>query len=153
MSIPSTIAGTGSAGTTNTMVKNSNVSKPIVIMGAGPAGLTAAWELARAGRDVVVWEADPTYVGGISRTVQAEGFRFDIGGHRFFSKSAEVNEVWRKIMPDDFIDCPRLSRIYYKGKFFNYPLEAMDSFMKLGPVETFLIVLSYFKARLAPTRP
>jgi hypothetical protein len=96
-------------------------------MGAGPAGLTAAWELVRAGQDVVVWEADPTYVGGISRTVQAEGFRFDIGGHRFFSKSEEVNEVWRQIMPDDFIDCPRLSRIYYKGKFFNYPMEAMDA--------------------------
>ena len=95
------------------------MSKPIVIMGAGPAGLTAAWELVRAGREVVVWESDPSYVGGISRTVQAEGFRFDIGGHRFFSKSQEVNEVWRQIMPDDFIDCPRLSRINYKGRYFN----------------------------------
>src|SRR6202041_2912769 len=128
-------------------------AKPIVIMGAGPAGLTAAWELVRAGRDVVVWEADPVYVGGISRTVQAEGFRFDIGGHRFFSKSPEVNEVWRQIMPDDFIDCPRLSRIYYKGKFFNYPLEAMDAFLKLGPFETIRIILSYFRARIAPIRP
>ena len=128
-------------------------TKPIVIMGAGPAGLTAAWELVRAGKDVVVWEADPTYVGGISRTVQAEGFRFDIGGHRFFSKSEEVNEVWRQIMPDDFIDCPRLSRIYYKNKFFNYPMEAMDSFIKLGPVETVRCVLSYAKAWLKPIKP
>jgi len=128
-------------------------NKPIVIMGAGPAGLTAAWELIHARLPVVVWEADPSYVGGISRTVQAEGYRFDIGGHRFFSKSAEVNEVWRQIMPDDFIDCPRLSRIYYKGKFFNYPLEALDSFMKLGPVETFQMVLSYAKARLNPIKP
>jgi protoporphyrinogen oxidase len=128
-------------------------SKPIVIMGAGPAGLTAAWELTRAGREVIVWEADPVYVGGISRTVQAQGFRFDIGGHRFFSKSPEVNEVWRQIMPDDFIDCPRLSRIYYRGKFFNYPLEAMDAFFKLGPLETFRIVLSYIFARLRPIRP
>jgi protoporphyrinogen oxidase len=127
--------------------------KPIVIMGAGPAGLTAAWELARAGKEVVVWEADPVYVGGISRTVQAEGFRFDIGGHRFFSKSPEVNEVWRQIMPDDFIDCPRLSRIYYKGKFFNYPLEALDAFFKLGPFETLRIILSYFKAKLFPIKP
>jgi protoporphyrinogen oxidase len=127
--------------------------KPIVIMGAGPAGLTAAWELARAGKEVVVWEADPVYVGGISRTVQAEGFRFDIGGHRFFSKSPEVNEVWRQIMPDDFIDCPRLSRIYYKGKFFNYPLEALDAFFKLGPFETLRIILSYFKAKLMPIKP
>src|SRR5260221_5864886 len=130
-----------------------SIAKPIVIMGAGPAGLTAAWELVRAGQDVVVWEADPVYVGGISRTVQAGGFRFDIGGHRFFSKSAEVNEVWRQIMPDDFIDCPRLSRIYYGGKFFSYPLEAMDSFVKLGPVATFQCILSYAKARLNPIKP
>ncbi len=128
-------------------------AKPIVIMGAGPAGLTAAWELVRAGRDVVVWEADPSYVGGISRTVQAQGFRFDIGGHRFFSKSEEVNEVWRQIMPDDFIDCPRLSRIYYKGKFFNYPLEAMNAFLNLGPLETINILLSYVQARLKPIKP
>lgn len=129
------------------------MSKPIVIMGAGPAGLTAAWELIRAGQEVVVWESDPNYVGGISRTVQAEGFRFDIGGHRFFSKSPEVNEVWRQIMPDDFIDCPRLSRIYYKGKFFNYPLEAMDSFWKLGFTETVRILLSYVRSRLSPVKP
>ena len=97
-------------------------NKPIVIHGrACPAGLTAAWELTKEGREVVVWEADPTYVGGISRTVEVEGFRFDIGGHRFFSKSEEVNQVWREIMPDDFIDCPRLSRIYFRNKFFSYP--------------------------------
>jgi len=131
----------------------STPAKPIVIMGAGPAGLTAAWELIKAGQDVVVWEADPTYVGGISRTVQANGFRFDIGGHRFFSKSEEVNEIWQQIMPDDFVDCPRLSRIYYKGKFFNYPLEAMDSFLKLGPITTALCILSYLKARMSPIKP
>jgi protoporphyrinogen oxidase len=130
-----------------------SAEKPIVIMGAGPAGLTAAWQLAHAGKDVIIWEADPFYVGGIARTVQADGFRFDIGGHRFFSKSAEVNEVWRKIMPDDFIDCPRLSRIYYNGKYFNYPLEAMDAFFKLGPIETLRIIASYIKARMAPIRP
>lgn len=129
------------------------MAKPIVIMGAGPAGLTAAWELVNAGRDVVVWEADPTYVGGISRTVQAEGFRFDIGGHRFFSKSPEVNEVWRQIMPDDFIDCPRLSRIYYKGKFFNYPLEPMNAFFNLGFFETLRILISYLQARMKPIKP
>jgi protoporphyrinogen oxidase len=128
-------------------------TKPIVIMGAGPAGLTAAWELAKDRRDIIVWEADPTYVGGISRTVHVDGFRFDIGGHRFFSKSDEVNKVWREIMPDDFIDCPRLSRIYYRRKFFNYPLEAMESFRKLGPFEAVHIVCSYFKARLRPVLP
>jgi protoporphyrinogen oxidase len=130
-----------------------SIAKPIVIMGAGPAGLTAAWELVNAGQDVVVWEADPTYVGGLSRTVQAEGFRFDIGGHRFFSKSQEINEIWHQIMPTDFIDCPRLSRIYYKGKYFNYPLEAVNAFLKLGPFETFRILLSYLKARLRPIKP
>jgi protoporphyrinogen oxidase len=130
-----------------------SLSKPIVIMGAGPAGLTAAWKLMKDNRDVIVWEADPTYVGGISRTVHVEGFRFDIGGHRFFSKSDEVNKVWREIMPDDFIDCPRLSRIYYRRKFFNYPLEAMESFRKLGPFEAVRIVCSYFKARLHPVLP
>lgn len=128
-------------------------TKPIVIMGAGPAGLTAAWELIKDNRDVVVWEADPVYVGGISRTVEVNGFRFDIGGHRFFSKSGEVNKVWREIMPDDFIDCPRLSRIYYRRKFFNYPLEALESFRKLGPFEAVRIVCSYFKARLKPVLP
>ena len=129
------------------------MSKPIVIMGAGPAGLTAAWELTKAGKEVVVWEADPSYVGGISRTVQAEGFRFDIGGHRFFSKSEEVNEVWRQIMPDDFIDCPRLSRIYYRNKFFNYPLDAMNAFKNLGPVESVRILLSYLEAKVKPIKP
>ncbi|HUB68620.1 MAG TPA: NAD(P)/FAD-dependent oxidoreductase [Candidatus Methylacidiphilales bacterium] len=129
------------------------MAKPIVIMGAGPAGLTAAWELTRAGKEVVVWESDPVYVGGLSRTVRAEGFRFDIGGHRFFSKSQEVNEIWRQIMPDNFIDCPRMSRIYYRKKYFNYPLEAMNAFRNLGPVETFRILLSYIEARVKPIKP
>ena len=132
-------------------------SKPIVIMGAGPAGLTAAFQLVRAGREVVVWEADASYVGGMSRTVQAEGFRFDIGGHRFSSKSEEVNEVWRQIMPEDFVDCPHQSRIYYKGKYFNYPMktmkEAMNAFLNLGLVETMRILRSYLKARMHPIKP
>src|SRR5476651_1812269 len=128
-------------------------AKPIVIMGAGPAGLTAAWELVRAGHEVVVWEADTNYVGGISRTVQAEGFRFDIGGHRFFSKSEEVNLVWHQIMPDDFIDCPRLSRIYYKGKYFNFPLKAMNVFLNLGLVETVRILWSGFRSRMNRIKP
>ncbi|HSI82197.1 MAG TPA: NAD(P)/FAD-dependent oxidoreductase [Candidatus Methylacidiphilales bacterium] len=124
-----------------------------VMMGAGPAGLTSAWALSQTGHPVVVWESDPRYVGGISRTVEQEGYRFDIGGHRFFSKSDEVNEVWHRIMPNDLIECPRLSRIYYKGKFFNYPLEAMDAFLKLGPVTTTGVVLSYLYARMFPIKP
>ncbi len=122
-------------------------------MGGGPAGLTAAWELAQQNHPVVVWESDPVYVGGIARTVECDGYRFDIGGHRFFSKSLEVNEVWRKILPDDFIDCPRLSRIYYNNKFFNYPLEPIDAFLKLGPFETAHVLLSYGYAKLHPINP
>jgi protoporphyrinogen oxidase len=129
------------------------VKKSVVIMGAGPAGLTAAWALQKAGHPTVTWESDPIYVGGIARTVEQEGFRFDIGGHRFFSKSGEVNEVWKQILPDDFIECPRLSRIYYQGKFFNYPLEALDAFFKLGPWESTHVLLSYLYARLRPIRP
>ena len=128
-------------------------TKPIVIMGAGPAGLTAAWQLIRAGREVVVWEADPTYVGGLSRTVEANGFRFDIGGHRFVSKSQEVNEVWRQIMPKDFSERPHQSRIYYKGKFFNYPPETMDIFKKLGAMEAFHILRSSWRSRFNPIKP
>ncbi len=128
-------------------------SERTVIMGAGPAGLTAAWQLSRDGQPVVVWESDTEYVGGIARTVEREGYRFDIGGHRFFSKSAEVNEVWNQILTDEFQDCPRLSRIYYNGKFFNYPLEAMDAFLKLGPFTTVHILLSYLASRVNPIKP
>jgi len=129
-------------------------AKPIVIMGAGPAGLTAAWELVRAGRrDVVVWEADPSHVGGISRTVQAEGFRIDIGGHLFSSKAQEVNEIWRQIMPDDFAKCSKLSRISYRGKFFNNPVEATNAFRQLGLVESAKILWSYFQSSRHPIQP
>jgi len=128
-------------------------AKPIVIMGAGPAGLTAGWQLIRAGHEVVVWEADPSYVGGISRTVQAEGYRIDLGGHRFSSKSVEVNEVWRQIMPDEFIECPHLSRICYQGKYFDFPLETMNAFLNLGLVESIRIFWSGSKARMNRTKP
>ncbi len=127
--------------------------KPIVVMGAGPAGLTAAWLLTNSNQKVVVWEADPKYVGGIARTVEEKGYRFDIGGHRFFSKSEEINEVWHKMMPDDFIECPRLSRIFYNKKFFNYPLEPWDAFFKLGPIETFRVIASYYHAQNNPIDP
>ncbi len=87
-----------------------------LVIGGGPAGLTTGYMLAKAGRDVVVLERDATQVGGISRTVEYKGFLFDIGGHRFFSKAKEVVDLWNEILPDDFIERPRLSRIYYKGK-------------------------------------
>src|SRR5579884_620333 len=101
--------------------------KRVVIIGAGPAGLTAGYFLSEAGWKVTVLEADPTYVGGISRTVAYKGYRFDIGGHRFFSKSREVVDLWNEILPDDFIDRPRMSRIFYEGRYYSYPLRAFEA--------------------------
>ena len=111
------------------------LSAETIVIGAGPAGLTTAYRLAKDGRSVLVLEQDPAYVGGISRTVNYKGFLFDIGGHRFFSKSKEIVDLWNEILPDDFIERPRLSRIYYRGKFFSYPLRAFEAFRKLGPIE------------------
>ena len=124
-----------------------------VIAGAGPAGLTAAYELTRHGASCVVLEAEPTLVGGISRTDQYKGYRFDIGGHRFFSKSEEVNDLWREILGDQLITRKRMSRIYYNRRFFHYPLKPLDAFAKLGPIQSARILLSYIAARLRPIEP
>src|SRR5271168_1549135 len=112
------------------------------IIGAGPAGLTTAYSLVKAGQKVLVIEQDPHYVGGISRTVNYKGFLFDIGGHRFFSKSREIVDLWDEILPDDFIERPRLSRIYYGGKFYAYPLEAFEALRNLGLIESALCMIS-----------
>lgn len=124
----------------------------VVIIGAGPAGLTAAYMLGKEGVPVVVLESDPEHVGGISRTVSYKGCLFDIGGHRFFSKSAEVESLWDELLPEGMLERPRSSRIYYRGKFFSYPLVAMDALMKLGLWESLRCGLSYLKARLMPIR-
>ena len=124
----------------------------VAIIGAGPAGLTAAYLLTRAGYSVTVIEKDPVYVGGISRTVEHEGFRFDIGGHRFFSKSKEVVDLWNEILPDDFIERPRMSRIYYGGKFYSYPLRAFEALINLGVWTSTLCMASYAKAKLFPKK-
>ena len=124
----------------------------VLVIGAGPAGLTTAYTLAKAGRDIHVIEQDPVYVGGISRTVNYKGFLFDIGGHRFFSKSKEVVDLWNEILPDDFIDRPRLSRIFYKGKFYAYPLKAFEALRNLGLVESIACVASYGLARAMPVK-
>jgi protoporphyrinogen oxidase len=102
----------------------------IAIIGAGPAGLTAAYLLTKHGCSVVVLEADPVSVGGISRTVEYKGFRFDIGGHRFFSKSRAVVELWNELLPNDFLERRRLSRILYEGRFYSYPLRAIEALGK-----------------------
>ena len=122
------------------------------VVGAGPAGLTTAYLLAKAGRDVVVIEQDARYVGGISRTVDYKGFLFDIGGHRFFSKSKEVVALWNEILPNDFIDRPRLSRIFYKGKFYAYPLKAFEALRNLGVVEAAACLASFAWAKARPIR-
>ncbi len=128
-------------------------SYPTVIAGGGPAGLTAAYELTRNAHNCVVLEADPHLVGGISRTDQYKGYRFDIGGHRFFSKSEEVNRIWRDILGDEFITRTRLSRIYYNRKFFHYPLKPANALWNLGPLRSAMVLASYLKARLRPIRP
>ena len=124
----------------------------VAIIGAGPAGLTAAYLLTKEGYKVTVIEKDEVYVGGISRTVQHEGFRFDIGGHRFFSKSKEVVDLWNEILPDDFIQRPRMSRIYYEGKFYSYPLRAFEALFNLGIIRSTLCMISYAKAKTFPNK-
>src|SRR6188474_483259 len=124
----------------------------VAIIGAGPAGLTAAYLLSKSGVPVTVLEADPQYVGGIARTAQYKGYLFDIGGHRFFSKSKEVEDLWTELLPNDMLDRPRSSRIFYNGKFFAYPLKAAEALLKLGIVESIRCVLSYGKARAMPVK-
>jgi protoporphyrinogen oxidase len=122
----------------------------VFVIGAGPAGLTTAYCLTKATPSVTVIEKDPTYVGGISRTVRYKDFLFDIGGHRFFSKSKEVVDLWQEILPDDFIARPRLSRIYYGGKYYSYPLSAFEALRNLGLVTSAACMLSYAYAKAKP---
>ncbi len=122
-----------------------------VIVGAGPAGLTAAYELSKNHQSVVVLEGDPEYVGGISRTVNYKGFHFDIGGHRFFSKSKEVEDLWTEIAGDLMLERPRSSRIFYRGQFYSYPLKAFEALSKLGIFESTRCMASFALARLRPT--
>ncbi|TAF55350.1 MAG: NAD(P)/FAD-dependent oxidoreductase [Sphingobacteriia bacterium] len=128
------------------------MTKKIAIIGAGPAGLTAAYLLAKGGQAVTVFEKDPQYVGGISRTETYKGYHFDIGGHRFFSKSKEVEDFWTEILGDEMLERPRSSRIYYNKQFFSYPLVAMEALKKLGIWESGLCVLSYLKAKAFPKK-
>lgn len=121
----------------------------LLVIGAGPAGLTAAYEASKIGLTPTVLESD-RQVGGLSRTVNYKGYRFDIGGHRFFTKFQLINDLWKEILNEDFLLRPRLSRIYYREHFFDYPLKALNALAGLGPVEAALIGLSYSKARLFP---
>jgi len=130
-----------------------NPERSVVIVGAGPAGLTAGYEAVAAGWNVTVLEKDTEYLGGISRTVCAHGYRFDIGGHRFFSKSTEITRWWKERLPDDFIQVRRMSRIYYRGRFFDYPLKPWNALSNLGFLTSLACVASYLWVRLFPTKP
>ncbi len=125
---------------------------PVVVIGAGPAGLTAAYQLTKAQRPVVVLESDEV-VGGISRSVERDGWRFDIGGHRFFTKVQPVEDLWHEILPDeDFLLRPRMSRIYYGGKFYDYPIRPMNALRNLGLMEAVRCMFSYLWVRLRPPK-
>lgn len=128
------------------------ISGRVAIIGAGPAGLTAAYLLTKANIPTVVLEGDPQYVGGISKTATYKGYHFDIGGHRFFSKSREVENLWSEILPNDMLDRPRSSRILYRNRFFTYPLKAGEALQKLGIFESLRCGLSYLWARIFPVR-
>ncbi len=123
--------------------------KSVVVIGAGPAGLTAAYELVKRGISPVVLEKSHQ-VGGLARTETYRGYNFDIGGHRFITKVAEVQELWQKMLGDDFLLVPRLSQIYYRGRFISYPLEFQNALTQIGPVEGVRILSSYVKMKLLP---
>lgn len=134
------------------MNPSQKLAPEVVIVGAGPAGLTAAYELSKYGTPSVILEADKT-VGGIARTVEYKGYRFDIGGHRFFTKVSLVEQMWKEILGDDFLSRPRLSRIYYKSRFFQYPLEPMNALLGLGLFESARCAVSFLLAKLFPEKP
>jgi protoporphyrinogen oxidase len=122
---------------------------PTIIIGAGPAGLTAAYQLVKRNiRPIVIEKSNQ--VGGLARTEDYKGYRFDIGGHRFFTHLQEVEQLWEEVLGEEFIKVARLSRIYYQGRYFNYPLNIFNTLSNLGIVESLLILLSYFKAKLWP---
>ena len=126
-------------------------NKPVVILGAGPAGLTTAYELIKQGvQPIVLEKADK--VGGIARTETYKNYYFDIGGHRFFTKIDHVNKLWHEMLGEDFQKVHRTSRIYYEGRLFNYPLSISNTLFNLGILESLLMMLSYFNAQFRPYR-
>ena len=132
--------------------KRKKTPASVLVVGGGPAGLTAAYELVKRGSKAIVLEQS-NQVGGIARTEVYKGYRFDIGGHRFFTKVDEVNQLWQEVMGNRFIKVPRLSRIYYDGKFFSYPLQLLNTLSNLGIWESLRILMSYVKIKVQPLGP
>jgi protoporphyrinogen oxidase len=134
--------------------KNTGSSKPgqVVVIGAGPGGLSTAYELGRRGVACEVLEKD-TQPGGIARTESYKGYLFDLGGHRFFTKISVVQKMWEEILGGDFVKRPRMSRIFFGSKFFRYPLSPWDALSKLGPFEAARCLASYVMARIKPIEP
>jgi protoporphyrinogen oxidase len=126
-----------------------NGTQTTLVLGGGPAGLTAGYLLGRAGCDVIVLEGEDQ-IGGLAKTVERDGYRFDLGGHRFFTKSTEVDALWHEVLGDEFLRRPRMSRIYWNGRFLDYPLRGTDVIRKLGPVELAHCMLSYLHAVTRP---
>lgn len=124
------------------------MNKKVIIIGAGPAGLTSGLILAKNGYSVQVYESDPEYVGGLSKTVRHKGFRIDIGGHRLYSKDSNVQKFWQDILKDNLLVRKRMSRIFYKKKFLKYPIKPLDILVNVNPVESVSFMISYLKARL-----
>jgi protoporphyrinogen oxidase len=122
---------------------------PVVVLGGGPAGLTAGYLMAKQGKAVIVLESTDQ-IGGLARTEVRDGYRFDLGGHRFFTKVKEVDDLWHEIMKEEFLRRPRQSRIYWNDKFLEYPLQGMDVIKKLGPVELSRCMASYLSAAIKP---
>ena len=129
------------------MVKDT--TQTTLVLGGGPAGLTAGYLLGKQQRDVVVLEAEDQ-VGGIAKTVEREGYRFDLGGHRFFTKAREVDDLWHEVLGDEFLRRPRMSRIYWNNRYLDYPLRGPDVIRKLGPVELARCMGSYLVAAAKP---
>ena len=146
MNIPVAVGSSEHAG------HNAEKVSTVAIIGGGPAGLTAAYELQKHSRfhhPVVLEESD--MVGGIARTETYKGYRYDIGGHRFFTKVSSVEALWKEVLPEDFLTRPRMSRIYYRGKYYAYPLKPLNALINIGPYESVRIMLSYAKWRLRPS--
>lgn len=130
-----------------------NPKKSIAFIGAGPACLTSAYQLAKTNNfDIKIFEQDPQFLGGLSKTITIDQYHFDIGGHRFFSKSEDVRNIWKELLPNDMLERKRKSRIFYKNKFFHYPLRPWEALRTLGFFEAFLCICSYLKVRVFPLK-